>query len=194
MTIAKQLNIKVFPFIVKDDSGKEIYSEDSDGWWNKREFDDKGQKLYYENSDGKWHKYEYDDKGNVIYYETSCGHIVDSRPKPLRQNLITQMEEMVSRLEEDGGLYALAGIKNGIKEAISELKDMAAPLSEKVDQAHQEFIENVGALKYATGLTKRELCDNGLDRAVRRVVTSYENYVNSKIEYTNEYFNNQNSQ
>jgi hypothetical protein len=189
MTIAKQLNIKVFPFIVKDDAGNQIYYEERHGFWRKYEYDNNRNIIYHESSDGYWWKKEFDDKGNVIYFENSNGRIVDSRPKPWRQDLITQMEEMVSRLEEDG-LYALAGIKDSIKEAISELKDIAVPLSEKVDQAQEEFIREVGALKYATGLTKRELGDDGLDRAVRRVVISYEKYVNSKIKYTNEYFKN----
>jgi YD repeat-containing protein len=95
MTIAQQLKVTKFPFVIKNDMGKEIYSEDSDGWWNKREFDNKGQEIYYENSDGKWYKYEYDDKGNVIYYETSYGHIVDSRPKAVPEYT---MEELVDKL------------------------------------------------------------------------------------------------
>ena len=51
-TIAQHLNIKDFPFIVKDTNGKEIYSETSDGYWVKKEYDENGKEIYYENSDG----------------------------------------------------------------------------------------------------------------------------------------------
>jgi len=51
-TIAQFLNIKTFPFIIRDDNGREIYSEDSSGFWSKREFDSQGNRTYYENSDG----------------------------------------------------------------------------------------------------------------------------------------------
>ena len=52
MTIAQQLNIKDFPFEIKDKNGNEIYREDSNGHWHKREYDDKSNKIYFENSDG----------------------------------------------------------------------------------------------------------------------------------------------
>jgi hypothetical protein len=61
-------------------------------------------------------------------------------------------------------------------------------MKDKVDQAREDFIMDVNTLKYATSLMKGELSDSGLESAVRRVVTSYENYVNSKIEFTEEYF------
>ena len=81
MTIAQQLKIKEFPFIIKDNNGKEIYSEASNGYWWKRKYDDNGNRIYYEISDGHWWKYEYDDKGKEIYYENSEGLIIDNRPK-----------------------------------------------------------------------------------------------------------------
>ena len=74
MTIAQQLKIKEFPFIIKDNNGKEIYSEASDGYWRKREYDDNGNKIYCEDENGHWWKYVYNDKGNEIYCETSDGH------------------------------------------------------------------------------------------------------------------------
>jgi hypothetical protein len=61
-------------------------------------------------------------------------------------------------------------------------------LSEKVTQAKEDFIMDVNALKYATTLTNVEFSDSGLERLVRRVVASYENYINSKIEFTEDYF------
>ena len=51
-TIAQQLNIKEFPFEIKDKNGKEIYSEDSNGDWCKREYDPNGKLIYSEYSDG----------------------------------------------------------------------------------------------------------------------------------------------
>ena len=101
-TIAQQLNIKEFPFSIKDkngnciyyetsdrfwskweydSNGKEIYFEDSNGVWCKREYDSNGNKVYYEDSDGFWIKREYDSNGNELYYENSDGVIIDDRPK-----------------------------------------------------------------------------------------------------------------
>jgi hypothetical protein len=61
MTIAKKLNIKTFPFEIKDDNGRIIYREDSNG---------------------DWVKFEYAQHGYVIYCERSDGYILDKRPKP----------------------------------------------------------------------------------------------------------------
>ena len=80
-TIAQQLGIKKFPFIIKDDNGNEIYYENSDGFWRKQKFDEKGNSIYYENSVGYWSKSKYDEKGNEIYYENSDGQVIDRRPK-----------------------------------------------------------------------------------------------------------------
>ena len=41
-----------FPIEIKDPKGNEIYYEDSDGYWSKREYDAKGNETYYENSNG----------------------------------------------------------------------------------------------------------------------------------------------
>ena len=51
-TIAQQLNIKDFPFIIKDKNEKKIYHENSYGYWTKHEYDSNGKEIYYENSDG----------------------------------------------------------------------------------------------------------------------------------------------
>ena len=81
MTIAQQLKIKDFPFIIKDKNRNEIYYEDSNGYWCKYEYNDKGKEIYFENSDGYWHKCEHNDNGNEIYFENSDGLIIDNRPK-----------------------------------------------------------------------------------------------------------------
>jgi len=74
MTIAQQLKIKEFPFTIKDSNGNDIYCEDSDGYWYKREYDSNGNDIYYENSDGYWRKSEHDSNGNEIYWEASHGY------------------------------------------------------------------------------------------------------------------------
>lgn len=83
-TIAEQLNVKEFPFIIKNNKGNEIYHEDSD-YWDKREFDDQGNIIYFEDSDGYWSKSEYDSQGNEIYSEDSNGDITDNRPKTISE-------------------------------------------------------------------------------------------------------------
>lgn len=73
-TIAQQLNIKQFPFIIKDKNGNN---------------------LYYENSNGYWAKREYDELGQEIYYEDSSGHIINNRPKPKPEYTMAQLVEML---------------------------------------------------------------------------------------------------
>ena len=75
-TIAQQLNVKEFPFIINDSQENEIYYERSDGYWVKREYDSQGNKIYYESSKGYWVKREYDSQGNKIYFENSKGYWV----------------------------------------------------------------------------------------------------------------------
>jgi hypothetical protein len=61
MTIARQLKITTFPFDIKNEQGKLIYTELSNGYWC---------------------IWEYDQDGNVIYTKDSDGYILDKRPKP----------------------------------------------------------------------------------------------------------------
>ena len=86
-TIAQQLKIKDFPFVIKDKDGNETYYEDSNGYWYKKEYDANGNEIYYENSNGYWHKREHDANGNEIYYEDSDGVIRDNRPKQVELTL-----------------------------------------------------------------------------------------------------------
>ena len=72
-TIAQQLNVKEFPFIIKNSQGDEIYYEYSKGYWAKREYNSKGNQIYFEDSDGYWEKSEYDAKGSLIYSKDSDG-------------------------------------------------------------------------------------------------------------------------
>jgi hypothetical protein len=73
-TIAQQLNIKEFPFEIKDKKGNLLYFEDSNGYWQKYERDENGNERYFENSYGYCHKRERDEYGNVRYYEDSHGY------------------------------------------------------------------------------------------------------------------------
>jgi YD repeat-containing protein len=73
-TIAQQLNVKEFPFVIKDKKDNLIYYEYSNGDWYKYERDEKGNLIYYESSNGDWSRYEYDKQGNLIYRENSIGY------------------------------------------------------------------------------------------------------------------------
>lgn len=81
-TIAQQLNVTDFPFVVKDKQGNILYEELYDGCWVKRQYDSEGNKIYYEDSTGYWWKCEYDSAGSEVYYEDFDGIIRDNRPKP----------------------------------------------------------------------------------------------------------------
>jgi hypothetical protein len=115
-TIAQELNVTDFPFVIKDKNNNQIYYEDSKGyWWKrefdknnneiywedsysfwvKREFDKNNNKIYYENPDGFWEKREFDKNNNEIYYEDSNGYIIDKRPKSIPEYT---MEELVAKL------------------------------------------------------------------------------------------------
>jgi hypothetical protein len=92
-TIAQQLNIKTFPFIVKDTDGKMVYCEYSDGFWEKREWAG-SEMIRYEDSKGFSEKMEWAD-GNRIYYENSYGVIIDNRPK-------TNIQKAIDLLTKEG--------------------------------------------------------------------------------------------
>ena len=64
---------------VYDDNGNEIYYENSNGNWVKKEYDTNNNEIYFEKNNGYWEKYEYNSNGNRIYYEDSDGVIRDYR-------------------------------------------------------------------------------------------------------------------
>ena len=67
---------------IEDKNGKLIYSEDSRGYWTKREYDSQENVIYYEDSNGIWSKQEFDSNNTRIYWENSShGVIKDDRPK-----------------------------------------------------------------------------------------------------------------
>ena len=78
-TIAQQLNIKDFPFVIKDKNGNRIYYEISDNTWIRREYDSDGNQIFSQNSSGFSARWEYDCNGDEVYYENSKGVIRDNR-------------------------------------------------------------------------------------------------------------------
>ncbi len=84
-TIAEQMNVKEFPFIMYNANGNEIYRELSNRFWIKREYDISGHQIYFEDSDGAWYKWEYDVDGTEIYFENSEGVIIDNRPQDIKK-------------------------------------------------------------------------------------------------------------
>jgi hypothetical protein len=67
MTLAQQNGITEFPYIIKDERGKE---------------------TYYENAYGFWSKAEYNATGKAIYYENSNGTLIDKRPKKVNRTKV----------------------------------------------------------------------------------------------------------
>jgi len=74
MTIAQQLGVTKFPFVIRDENGNNIY---------------------WENSDGCWYKKEYDEREKLIYWETNLGVVSDKRPKPVPEYT---MGELVDKM------------------------------------------------------------------------------------------------
>jgi hypothetical protein len=99
-TIAEQLNITKFPFIIKDKRGNQIYYEDSNGYWSKWEYDSNGKETYYENSNGYWIKSEYDSNGKETYYENYYGEIIDNRPKSTCNDKVVEIDGKKYKLIE----------------------------------------------------------------------------------------------
>jgi hypothetical protein len=81
MTIAQQLNITEFPFDIKNEQGKLIYTELRKGYWC---------------------KWEYEKDGKLIYIEDSDGYILDKRPKPKPEPVKNQtaVEWLENQLKE----------------------------------------------------------------------------------------------
>ena len=99
-TIAQQLNVKDFPFEIRDKNGNLIYYEESNGYWSKREYNSNGKVIYHENSYGSWQKWGYDSSENVIYYENSDGVISNDRSKPSCEGKIVEIDGKKYQLKE----------------------------------------------------------------------------------------------
>ena len=63
-------------------------------------YDSNGNEIYYENSDGFWYKREFDSNGNEIYYENSNGTIIDNRPKPSCKGKVVEIDGKKYKLTE----------------------------------------------------------------------------------------------
>jgi hypothetical protein len=100
-TIAQQLNVKEFPFEIKDSQGKIIYYENSEGGWYKSEYDSQGKEIYFENSNRYWCKKEYDSNGNEIYIESSNGCIIGNRPKPTCEGKTVEIDGIKYKLVKE---------------------------------------------------------------------------------------------
>jgi len=99
-TIAQQLGVKEFPFVVRDKNGNLIYLETSNGYWAKSEYDTNGNQTYYETSNEYWWKREWDTNGNRIYLETSDGTIQDEKPKDSCSGKIVEIDGKQYKLKE----------------------------------------------------------------------------------------------
>jgi RNA recognition motif-containing protein len=99
-TIAQQLKIKDFPFIIKDKDGNQIYYETSENHWSKFERDAHGHEIGQESDDGYWTKTERDAQGNMIRYENSNGKIIDNRPKQVEMTLQQIADKMGIKVEQ----------------------------------------------------------------------------------------------
>ena len=97
-TIAQQLNIKDFPFIIRDKQGNEIYYENFNGYSYKKEYDSKNREISHKDSNGYSWKWEYDSLGNRIYMENSRGEIEENRPK--EDEIITLNGKKYKRIEQ----------------------------------------------------------------------------------------------
>ena len=96
-TIAQQLNVKEFPFEIKDKNGNRIYHEDSFAFWIKKEFDKNNNQIYHEDSYAFWIKREFDENNNRIYCENSNGYIIDNRPKPIQEYTMEELTKILGK-------------------------------------------------------------------------------------------------
>jgi hypothetical protein len=83
-----------------DTDGKEIYCDNSNGYWWKQEYDSNNNLIYREYSDGFWYKQEFDSNNNLIYCENSYGHIIDNRPKASCDGKVVEIDGKKYQLKE----------------------------------------------------------------------------------------------
>ena len=74
----KELDIK-YPIVMRDADGRQVYCEDSGGFWWKTRYIEGGRRIRHENSTGYWFNAEYDENDREVYHEDSEGNIYDNR-------------------------------------------------------------------------------------------------------------------
>ena len=97
MTIAEQLNVTEFPFIIPDARGNEIYREGSNKYWYKQEFDLNNNQTSFLDSLNYSYKEEFDSNNKRVYYENSRGMIIDKRPKSIPEYTIEELTQMIGK-------------------------------------------------------------------------------------------------
>jgi len=102
-TIAQQLKVKEFPFVIRDSKDNKIYWENSAGLWYKYEYDSKNDETRWESSSGYWESREYDSKGLCVYFETSNGVVLDVRIKKVELT----MDEIATKFGVDVNLLKI---------------------------------------------------------------------------------------
>ena len=58
-------------------------------------YDSNNNEIYYENSNGFWVKREFDSNNNRIYWENSQGIIIDKRPKEVKRLTHKEICELI---------------------------------------------------------------------------------------------------
>jgi len=89
MTIAQRLNIKDFPFVVRDSGGRIIYYENSHHFWEINEYEQSGKQIYYENSEGLIEDYRPKPEANILGHWHKGG---DESPQEEPKVKLTQSE------------------------------------------------------------------------------------------------------
>jgi len=70
----KELGIAFkFPIEIKDANGKATYFEDSDGYWERFEYNAEGRPTYSENIDEFWQKWGRSTNGRLTSFKNSDG-------------------------------------------------------------------------------------------------------------------------
>lgn len=65
-SVAKFLNVRTFPFIIRDESGNVIYQELENDNWQRSEYNENGNLIFEENSQGEWKIIEYKNKNKIF--------------------------------------------------------------------------------------------------------------------------------
>jgi len=102
-TIAQELQVKEFPFVIRDSKGNKIYWENSAGLWYKYEYNSMQHETRWESSSGYWESREYDSKGLCVYFETSNGVVLDVRIKKVELT----MDEIATKFGVDVNLLKI---------------------------------------------------------------------------------------